>query len=887
MVLTTVESCVVQGSYMGRDTDSGPETVIELWCRAREGHSILLLITGVRPWLEISVPGRLKTPPNLDDLLDQARAIKGVTKIHEPIDKWSEMGVKPHWRVEVSQPWAVSTGPKVREKLEREWSVTSADIPFINRLFMDNDIGPHISTEAEVLWANQSVPDSLFAKLPGSNKGDAARLQAADKIRDIGGSGLYPVDLIATCDFTKIVRCEPFATPFVLMSFDLETSIAEETVLCAAAVIQQGDGERVIREFQGNEKEILTGLSKLIREYDPDIITGYNIDNFDLPRLNTRMKSLANKKDFSSGADLFGWGRVPIIESEAKRLVPSRDSNRRTWRIHGRCVLDAWWQARTVLRPKRETLKYVCRLLWPENEDLQKMDVDASQMDREWAERPDVVMEYCVQDTILPLEILREISAVKRKEALASVAAVPLEVAISGTTSQWIDSLVIRLADSENIAVPRTNRGGRGEQIVGGYVHEVEAGVSRWIAVLDFKSMYPSIMISNNICYTTRIDKNNRPDEVPESGFHESPLGAKFLPVETRRGIIPRLLGDLMNLRSEHKSALKTAQESGDKVAEQFHDEMQYAVKILMNSFYGVFASKFYRFTHEDLGSSITAWARSNIKSIINQLDEEGHHVVYSDTDSVFVEAPVKEDAPLKEPAEGEDRTSWDEASEELIKFGDELADRFTKEGAELEFETALSSFFSHGAKKRYVGQVIWPEPKLLIRGYEVRRTDSFTLLTDAMTELFEMILDGESDTAVNMCISLIKKVKEGNVAPRDLVISKSCKGKVSAGGQIDFTSAYVNPDRMVQVRAAKQRIEAGLNFTPGMKVGWLVTDFSKSPMKVAAWLEDETGVEQTEYDPGFYVKRLATALGRITEAFGWSGDDLIKGNRQANLFSF
>jgi len=381
---------------------------------------------------------------------------------------------------------------------------------------MDNDIGPHISAEAEVLWANQSVPDSLFAKLPESDKGDAARLQAADKIRDIGGSGLYPVDLIATCDFTKIVRCEPFPTPFVLMSFDLETSIAEETVLCAAAVIQQGDGERVIREFQGDEKEILAGLSKLVREYDPDIITGYNIDNFDLPRLNTRMKSLANKKDFSSGADLFGWGRVPIIESEAKRLVPSRDSNRRTWRIHGRCVLDAWWQARTVLRPKRETLKYVCRLLWPENEDLQKMDVDASQMDREWAERPDVVMEYCVQDTILPLEILREISAVKRKEALASVAAVPLEVAISGTTSQWIDSLVIRLADSENIAVPRTNRGGRGEQIVGGYVHEVEAGVSRWIAVLDFKSMYPSIMISNNICYTTRIDKNNRPDEVPE-----------------------------------------------------------------------------------------------------------------------------------------------------------------------------------------------------------------------------------------------------------------------------------------------------------------------------------------------------------------------------------
>ena len=63
---------------------------------------------------------------------------------------------------------------------------------------------------------------------------------------------------------------------------------------------------------------------------------------------------------------------------------------------------------------------------------------------------------------------------------------------------------------------------------------------------------------------------------------------------------------------------------------------MQYAVKILMNSFYGVFASGFYRFTHRDLGSSITAWARQNIKGIIAAVEAEGHGVVYSDTDSIF-----------------------------------------------------------------------------------------------------------------------------------------------------------------------------------------------------------------------------------------------------------
>ena len=884
MATTNVQSCVVHASYV-MDSSTHSDTLIELWCRAREGHSVLLLVSGMKPWFEISQPGKPNANQDSQALLKQVSSIKGVTKIHDPVDKWSRHGVKPHWKVEIERPWMMTaTSHQIRNKLEKDWELTSADIQFVNRLFLDNDIGPHISCDCEVLWAGKGAPSELLAELPESHKGESSRMDAAQRIKTAGGSGLYPVDLIVTCDYSDVVRSEPFPTPFVMMSFDLETSIVEETILCAAVVIQQGDREEVF-EFKGSETDILSGISRLVREKDPDIITGYNIDNFDLPRIQMRARALAKKGDYSSAAEMFGWGRVPILESEEKRLIPQREKNRRTWGIYGRCVLDAWWQARMVLRPKRETLKYVCRLLWPDDDDLHKMDVDASKMDKEWADRPDVVMKYCVQDTILPLRILKKISAVKRKEALASVAAVPLEIAISGTTSQWIDSLVIRLADRENVAVPRTNRGGSGDQIVGGYVHEVEAGVHRWIAVLDFKSMYPAIMISNNICYTTRIDEKARPDEVPKEGFHESPHGAKYLPAETRRGLVPRLLEDLMDLRTHHKSALKEAQESGDVASEQFHYEMQFAVKILMNSFYGVFASKFYRFTHEDLGSSITAWARSNIKSIIKQLEEENHHVVYSDTDSVFVQAPVKEGVPDK-PTD-EDASLWNGAVKDLVEFGQQIAERFTKEGAELEFETGLSSFFSHGAKKRYVGQMVWPESKLLIRGYEVRRTDSFTILTDAMTELFEMILDGESDQAVQHCIDLIKKVRNGDVSPRDLVISKSCKGKVGNNGEIDFTSVYANPDRLVNVRAAKQRIAAGLAFTPGMKVGWLVTDASKSPMGITAWLEDETGEIQTDYDPEFYIKRLATALGRITEAFGWSADDLIKGNRQATLFSF
>jgi DNA polymerase I len=174
-----------------------------------------------------------------------------------------------------------------------------------------------------------------------------------------------------------------------------------------------------------------------------------------------------------------------------------------------------------------------------------------------------------------------------------------------------------------------------------------------------------------------------------------------------------------------------------------------------------------------------------------------------------------------------------------------------------------------------------------LVRGYEVRRSDSFNLLTQVMMETFNRILEGEQETAVRSVLDLIARIRKRNVTPLDLVISRSCKGHIDRKGVAYFTKAYDYPDRLPYVRAAKKRIKAGLAFTPGMKIGWLVTDSSTSPMQVVPWLVEETGIEQDDYDPEFYAKRVATAMGRITEAFGWNADDLLKGNRQTTLFSF
>jgi len=868
---------VVSGRYHSVDGLNGSKsssTVLELFGRSERGESLCVLVHGLRPTFEISPlmawTEGMEIPEHVIQRLANVRKMDDVIDVTGPEMKLTDLGQRPIWTVTVRQPFVV---PSLRKALSKQsWQIYSGDIPFLNRLFLDQGIGMHLAVQGEVIDRREHQDE------------DASLLAA---VRSAGGAGRYSVDCTVVCALADIQASEPFPVPYKVFSFDLETSIAHDTVLCAAAVIEDmGSGSRQTFSFVGEEVSIMEELTLVVRSQDPDIITGYNIDNFDLPRLNDRMGVHARSKDWRKRALLFGWGRVQQTESEAKRtragLFPRRQSSR-AWNLAGRSVVDAWWQARMALRPQRETLSFISNLLFPDQADKHKMDVDASKMDEEWANRPDVVLEYCIRDAALPLDILSELQVIRRKEAVAAVAKVVFDTAANGSTSQLIDSSA------------QAKEG----QITGGYVHEVAAGLHPWIAVLDFKSMYPSIMIGHNICYTTRIDPVQTDQPSENEQVHTAPTGARFRHQSVRKGLVPSLLEDLMAQRDEHKSALKLAKDEEDEAKVSFHDSMQYAVKILMNSFYGVFASGFYRFTHRDLGSSITAWARHNIKAIIAQLDAEGHEVVYSDTDSIFVRSPVDGTAPssLKEeeiqaakdgiPEAVEHMAAWNSAKDDMIRFGLEVAERYSRDSAILEFEKGLSVFFSHGAKKRYVGQVVYPSEEMLIRGYETQRTDSFAYLTTTMKRMFSHALADEGDALVRYALGQVRDLREGKVPASALILAKSCKGRMGSNGEVDFTKDYANPDSMAQVRVAKARIALGLGFTSGMKVSYIVTDATQRPMRVQPWLENEEGGGVTGYDGQFYAERLAAALGRITEAFGWSAKELVLGNKQTSLFSF
>ena len=751
----------------------GDGVVVELYGKTKEGRSIVARYPGFMPYFY------LVEPPTT--ILEKFSQDPEIHKLEE-VKLWHKGRVRDCVKVTLHSPWKT---PRYRREALEFCDVLAADIPFHQRFIYDFNLGSCVRIYGE-------------------------------EIRN----AKYTTDIVI--DALKFENIDDFKPPLKILSFDIENSMKNNRIFTIGIAIWE-NGEIRKMSIEGDERDILWKFLEVIWNEDPDIITGYNIDGYDLELLSDRYKKYG--LEFSIGRD----------KSKPQRIVGQ------FWRLHGRVIEDAWWAVKKELRLKQETLQAVAMHLFGEG----KMDVDRTRIDEEWEKDKEKVIEYCKKDAELALRILLRIGIIDKYLDLATVTKFPLDDVIHSGTSTWVDSLLIREADRNGIGVPLQGQERKTRKIEGGYVHTIEPGLYHWICVLDFKSMYPSIIIKYNICFTT----------MDPHGEIESPIGVRFLSKEKREGIIPRILLQLMRKRDELKRKMKEEPEK-----REYYDGLQKAVKILMNTFYGVLASSFYRFTNPDIGASITAFARETIKRIIEDLENEGIRVVYGDTDSVFFQSPYQE---LKK----------------TVEFGMKKAEEISRrEGLTLEFEKILEPFFSHGAKKRYVGRIIWPpenKGEIVVRGYEIRRTDSFDLQTEAQREVFERILDGDIKGAIDLAKEIVQQVRSGKVPVDKLVISRSVK---------DF-KFYKNPDGMPNVQAAKKLIKMGHEFIPGMKVAWVVVNARGAKQDVEPYIPGTEFKRKPDYR--YYARRVAETLARITEVFGVDEETLLTGSRQISLGSF
>ena len=775
---------IITASYR-REPVEGPEEpqvpVIQLFGRTREGKSIAIEYSGFKPYFFVVAP---------------PQALRGAFARDKQVVSFEDVTLEvegrptPCARVTLRQPWKT---PEYREKARKFGSTPlEADIPFQHRFIYDMDLGAAV-------------------RVVGTPADPAGR---------------YTTELFVVAE--RFEPCDPFRPALRILSFDIENSIRDGHIFCIGVAYRE-DGEIKTRILTGNEKEIIERFVKLIWELDPDIISGYNIDGYDLPVLVERsakhgMQRLQLARDHSS---FFHLGE-------------------RFWRLDGRILTDVWWAVRAEMRPKQETLDYVAKhLLGVGKHELQRRKID-----EEWEADRDKVIRYCINDAELSLKILERVRRIEKTLDLAAVSKLPLEDVLHGRTSNLIDSILIRAADRAHVAVPMMKmRGGRVEQIEGGYVHSLQPGLYEWVISLDFRAMYPSLIIENNICFTT----------VSPNGTIASPTGAKFLAADVKKGLLPVILANLMKDRQEVRSRMKA---ETDPQMKDFYEGLQAAIKILMNAFYGVLASSFYRFNDPKVGASITAFARDRIKGIIGELEAEQVKVVYADTDSVFFQSPSP-------------------GPEESLAYARKTAERFSRGRISMEVDKIYETLFSHGRKKRYAGKVAWPKEmrnEMVVRGYEIRRTDAFDLQSEAQGRVFEKILDRDQEGSIALAKQIVSEVRAGTPTLDDpdrdpieaLVISRTVKEE----------NRYVNPNSMSNVIAARKLEEMGEEFMPGMKVSWIVTDSKKSPMEVEPYVSGRPFDQRPDWE--YYARRVAQTLAYITEVYGWDEKALFTGTQPA-----
>jgi len=804
-----------------REPKGGPEDVqepvIQLYGRTREGKSIAIEYSGFRPYFYATRP-----PPSL------VGAFKNDSGVVELKEVTLDVGgtATPCVKVVLRQPWRT---PDYREKARQKFNSTplAADIPFQHRFIYDMDLGAAVRVHG----------------------------------READPREKYTTELFVVAE--RFEPCEPFRPALRILSFDIENSMQDGHILCIGVAYREA-GKIKTLILEGEERGIIDQFVKLVHELDPDIISGYNIDGYDLPVLVERAKKFG-PEELPLGRDYSGFFHM----------------GERFWRVDGRILTDVWWAVkaeRLSLHMKQETLDYVAKQLLGEG----KLEIERRKIDEEWAKDKDKVIRYCLNDADLSLRILEKINRIEKTLDLAAVSKLPLEDVLHGRTSNLIDSILIRAADRAHVAVPMMKmRGGRVEQIEGGYVHSLHPGLYEWVISLDFRAMYPSLIIENNICFTT----------VSPDGTVVSPTGAKFVSADVKKGLLPVILTNLMKDRQDVRAKMK---EAADPQMKEFYEGLQAAIKVLMNAFYGVLASSFYRFNDPKVGASITAFARETIKGIIGELETEAVKVVYADTDSVFFQSPT----PGLDPS---------------LEFARKTAERFSHGRVGMDVDKIYRSLFSHGRKKRYAGKVAWPiEGEIVVRGYEIRRTDAFVLQSEAQLQVFERLLNGDQVGAIELAKRIVADVRGGR-SPfpnaedlvESLVISRTVKPTVTkemladsrflAEGEDEEQDkrkmsdedkerekrkrgGYLNPGSLSNILVAKKLVEMGEEFTPGMKVSWIVTDHKKSPMDVEPYLSGRRFEKEPDWE--YYARRLAQTLAYVTEVYDWDERALLTGKQ-------
>ncbi|RUM50500.1 MAG: DNA polymerase II, partial [Marinomonas sp.] len=431
------------------------------------------------------------------------------------------------------------------------------------------------------------------------------------------------------------------------------------------------------------------------------IIIGWNVIGFDLMFLDQRFKTLGIKPALG-------------VQGETWRVREAKESGKVFANIAGRVVLDGI----TMLKVggyhfNSYSLNNVSQELLDDSKLLAGGD-RWQEIERMHREELANFVAYNLQDCVLVEQIFAKLQLIELQQTRVDLTGIPL--------SQTGGSV----ASFENLYLPRLHRKGwvapawSDDKFVpspGGFVMNSVPGLYKNVLVFDFKSLYPSIIRTFYVDPLARVVGQALSQE---EGVVPGYRGASF---QRQFAILPELVAELAHSREQAK--------------QDGNDILSYAIKIIMNSFYGVLGSSVCRFYHAELASSITMRGHELLGRSKQWMEERGAKVIYGDTDSLFI---TLSDELSEEQA-------W-EAGKQLCAVVNQCLSEWCGDYAdieshlELEFETLYTRFYmptirgqEEGSKKRYAGL---SGGELIFKGLEAARSDWTPLAKRFQVELFE-----------------------------------------------------------------------------------------------------------------------------------------------------
>ncbi len=568
------------------------------------------------------------------------------------------------------------------------------------------------------------------------------------------------------------------------------------------------DGEN--HQLEGSEDRILREFVKLVNERDPDIIVGFGSNRIHWKYLSERASRLGLRFD------------VGRLGAEPRTSVYGHVS------LRGRINIDLEEMARDIPELTVETLEEFVSYLGIEQEfDV----VEEYELAEQWRENPEQVKRYSMQRAealLKAYEALRDFIF-----SLSELTGMPADYILTASTGFRVENYLMHLAVKVGELIPKRKEIGH-VTYPGGLVKTPKPGLHTNVAVVDFRSMYPSLMIKYNISFDTLSDE----------GENIAPNGYRFK--ASPEGFLPHALKTLLKERRSIQERLRMLPR--DSVEARVLDARQRAVKIITNAIYGYTGWIGARWYSREVAEATTAWGREVINSSIEKAQELGMTVIYSDTDSLFLK-------------------NFENKIDKLMNWIEK----------DLELEAKVEKIFSRiiftEAKKKYAG--LTKEGRIEITGLEAVRGDWSMAAREAQREVIEVLLrTGSLSEALRKAREHVRKLMRKETPLKKLIIWRQITRP------LDEYSA-TQPHIVV----ARRLIEEGWRIQPGDKVGYIITSGS-GPLyrRVKPYFE----VKPEEVDWSYYIdKQVAAACARVLAPLGVKVEQIKSLAGEASLTDF